>query len=296
MIQWNQHKRFSPEFLSEHHDLLVYDIYHQIKAFTLYPLNCSCKERCQCADLRTKVSLSLNVELYNRAFREGKDPETLSDMRFFLSIPDDSYFREHHGESYPLWLIEKEWEDREEQNHFKIVAQLVWTLLRLSKTQEVSPWRNSQASVTEALKELLPSTPLKKKGSRKEEGHLCGEKAYRKYLKTYKSVCHFIAALEYLREDKLLLSPRTPRDIKKFLEVSDWFRTKLLSFLTPNVKEMSFFLEEELLPLPPWVNGKDVKIPLQPLEKKLQAINDMFANAQRFPQTGVSALRNILTE
>jgi hypothetical protein len=67
IIVWNSHEDFSPQFLDKHRDLMLYDTWHRIKAFLLFPLNCMCRDRCQCDGLREKVVLSLNMSLYNKA-------------------------------------------------------------------------------------------------------------------------------------------------------------------------------------------------------------------------------------
>jgi hypothetical protein len=43
MTLWKEHRGFTPEFLTEHHDLVLYDVLHHIKAVLLYPPNCSCE-------------------------------------------------------------------------------------------------------------------------------------------------------------------------------------------------------------------------------------------------------------
>ena len=57
-------KDFSPEFLSKHHDLVLYDVFHQIRALILFPLNCSCHDSCDCSEWREKVVLALNTHRY----------------------------------------------------------------------------------------------------------------------------------------------------------------------------------------------------------------------------------------
>jgi len=161
MTLWNQHKGFSIEFLAEHHDYVLYDVFHHIKAFLLYPLNCSCDGLCQCEALRAKVVLSLNVNLYNQAQERQENPDLLSAMRFFFKIPDDGFFRKHYGDAYPIWLIQKEFQEKEASNHFRIVDRLVWTLLRLAKTYELSEYGEPRASIKEAVQVVLGKTPLK---------------------------------------------------------------------------------------------------------------------------------------
>ena len=47
-------------------DFVLYDVFHNIKAHLLYPLNCGCGEDCLCEATRAKIVLSLNVDLYNK--------------------------------------------------------------------------------------------------------------------------------------------------------------------------------------------------------------------------------------
>jgi hypothetical protein len=43
MTVWNDHQTLGEEFLIQHHNLVLYDVYHHIKAFLLFPPNCSCE-------------------------------------------------------------------------------------------------------------------------------------------------------------------------------------------------------------------------------------------------------------
>src|SRR5579863_2407021 len=99
MMIWDKHKDFSPEFLAKHHDYILYDVFHHIKAFLLYPLNCSCEGHCRCATLREKIILSLNVDLYNQAQERQDHPDHLYAMKLLFNLPDESYFRRHYGEA-----------------------------------------------------------------------------------------------------------------------------------------------------------------------------------------------------
>jgi hypothetical protein len=56
MNLWNKHKEFPKPFLAQYRDLVLYDIFHQIKALFLYPLNCDCKEICTCQITREKIA------------------------------------------------------------------------------------------------------------------------------------------------------------------------------------------------------------------------------------------------
>lgn len=278
VIVWNSHQDFSPEFLNQHRDLVLYDIFHHIKAFLLFPLNCACGDHCQCEALREKIVLSLNMSLYNKAEEEVKDLACLYALKILLKIPEDYFFRKHYAEAYPVWLIDQEFTKREQENHFKIVNQLVWTLLRLAKTYQ-SLWGEPRASLNEAVTMILGKTPLKTKALKKDD-YLCGEKAYGKYFSTYKSVSHFIVALEFVKEERQgssLFSLSTPSQIERFLSVSHWFQKELMHLRTPNVKNQFLFLEESLCPLPSWVESDAINISLEPFEGKLQEFNAKVA-------------------
>ena len=278
MMTGNQHKGLSSEFLAQHHDLLLYNAYHQIKAYLLYPPHCSCKESCQCEDLRTKAMLSLNVNLYNKARRQEDEVDRLPVMRFLLNIPDDRYLSEHYGTGYPTWLIEKELKEREEGKHFKIVNRLVWGILRLAETYKATIFKKSQASLREVIKILLGERPLKTKASNTED-YLGGEKVYFDSFTTYKPVCHFIAAWEFVKKDHSTSSLTMPHHIEAFLKTAHWLRKELLCIETPNTKMNIMFLEETLLPLPSWVSSDDIGISLEPFKERLEEIEALVREA-----------------
>lgn len=214
--------------------------------------------------------------------------------RFFLNIPEDHFFRKISGDLYPLWLIQEGFQKSETVRHFKRVDQLVWTLLCLARTWEVSPLRSFQASVEKALEIILGKGPLKTQQRKQEQKDSSGgEKAYRETFKVYKSLCPFIAAFNMMKEN----GPETPEDdreddpwedphtIEHFLKVAHFFRKMMLRVTTPNVKGQSLFSEETLFSLPPWIHSDDIDIPFHPFEDKLQEIRDMFSQAspQRHP-------------
>jgi len=60
---------------------------------------------------------------------------------------------------------------------------------------------------------------------------------------------------------------------RKLLNLSHWFRAKLLTLETPNVKERFMFSEKSLLSLPVWISSEDIQITIHPFEEKLQKIN-----------------------
>jgi len=281
MNLWDKHKEFPKSFLAQHRDLALYDIFHHIKALFLYPLNCDCEGSCKCKEIRAKIVFSLNVDLYNNARMNGTNSDYLHAMRYFYKIPDDAYFRESYGEGYPLWLIEERFREKRNQNHFKIVGYLIWTLLRLARTYELSPIdRLPLASLTEALNIILGKTPLKSKaGTQQTETYLCGEKKYLFYLNTYKPICHFIAAYQYTEEENPCFLFGDSVQIQSFLERSYWIRQKLLLIQTPNAKQKYLFAEDCLLPLPPWLKLDNISFPLEPFKDKLEEIIELIKNA-----------------
>jgi len=240
----------------------------------LYPINCYWEGPCQCDELRARIILTLNVEFYNGAIEKGEDSEQLYAIKSLLKIPEEIYFRKNWGNAYPLWLINQELENKDQL--FKIVDRLVWSLLRLAKTYEESEIGEPRASVNEAVEMILGKTPLKSKQSQ-EQDYLCGEKAYGKYFKEYKSVCHFIAAAEILKREKQrdedsFFVIKNPEQIERFLSIAHWFRKKLLSIKTPNVKTKSLFSEELLLSFSSWVNNEEVDIDIEDFDDKRQEL------------------------
>jgi hypothetical protein len=271
---WDKYKDFPPEFLAKYHEYVLYDVFHHIKAFVLYPLNCGCKDDCACEGLRAKIVLSLNVDLYLRMQEHREDCDPCYAIRHLLKIPSDSFLSKHYAQSYPVWLIQAELQKKEADNHFKIVGRLVWTLLRLAQTYELSIFKEPRASINEAVELILGKTPLKTKSNVFEkEAYLCGEKAYSAHLNTYKSVCHFMAASQLIGKGNPCFSLTQPDQIQEFLRISHWMREKLLSLETPNIRGKSLFQEATLLPLPSWINSDGLHIPVDPLEGKLQEIN-----------------------
>ena len=64
---WNQQKKSLSEFLAEHHDLVLYDPLHHVKAFLLFLPKCSCDNSYQCSKWRRKITLVFNTNIYNKA-------------------------------------------------------------------------------------------------------------------------------------------------------------------------------------------------------------------------------------
>lgn len=197
-------------------------------------------------------------------------------MKLLFKIPDDSYFKINYAQNYPIWLIQEKFQTEYTRRNF--VERLIWGLLRLGKTYELSILKEPRASINEAVSLILGGMPLKTTAKKLEkEEYLCGEKAYSAQLSAYKSVCHFITAFKFMEENSPSFSLAEPEQIQKFLSLSHWFRKKLLILQTPNVKEKSLFSEEILLSLPSWVNSDDVHIAIDPLEDKLLKINTYFS-------------------
>lgn len=276
MNLWNSHEDFSVDFLTRHHNYVLLNMLHHIKSFLLHPLNCNCKDDCACEEIREKIVLSLNIDLYNKAQKREEIPEKLYAMKLLLNIPDDNYFKLHYAQSYPIWLIQEKFQEESTRKNFKIVERLIWGLLRLGKTYELSMLNEPRASINEAIALILGGMPLKTTAKKLEkEEYLCGEKAYSAQLNIYKPVCHFIAAFKFMGENSPSLAD--PAQIQKFLSLSHWFRKKLLILQTPNVKEKSLFSEDTLLSLPSWVNSDDVHITIDHLEDKLLKTNAYFS-------------------
>ena len=270
-------KNFSSEFLSKYHDLVLYDVFHQIKALMLFPLNCACREFCECSEWREKVVLALNTHLYNQA-QVFEKPDRIFAMKALLRIPEDHAFRALYAEAYPIWLIDKELKSRENNNHFKIVDQLVWTFLRVGNATKSNSGAQ-KVSLNTAMKIIIGDTPLKAKASTlKNETHLCGEKEYANNFNKYKFVFHFIAALEVCKKEipnweymVMGIYPDTGY-IEKFLSIAHWFREKLLCLERDNVKGNVFLSEESICPLPRWVQSDNIDFPLDLSEEDLRKI------------------------
>ena len=282
MILWNEYPILSENFLKQHHDLVLYDVFHQVVAFLLYPSPCHCADApCQCDLLQKKISFSLNLDLFNFLQETREDSEFLTGARLLLNIPQESYFQKNYTQAYPSWLIEKNF--HEEEKNFKAVDQLTWALLRLCETYQLSFLREIRTSISESLEVIFGNTPVKTKKREKLKDSHGGEHFYKRQFKRYKSVCHFIAALQFMKKFKhkkyrelALFSWNQSDRIERFLSLSEWFRRKLLLLQTPNAKKKDVFLPEEILPLPSWVVSHEVDIPIEPFEKKLEEINAPF--------------------
>ena len=280
---WNPPKKFSPEFLDQYHELVVYDVFHRIKVFLLFPHDCACETNCRCEEWRKKAILALNTNLYNKARQQGEKLSRLKAMKELWRMPEAHLFQGLYANSYPIWAIEKELKAREENDHFNVLDQLVWTFLRLGKTT-TAYLGTPEVSVNEVFHILKKPPSGATKEQLKEDERRCGKKKYEDLWKQYQYVCHFIAALALWEKEvtggKRLFSDPYPslEQIKRFLSLAHWFRQKLLALKRPNVKESVFLLEENLCPLPPWVQSEGIDFPIDPDQEK---IREVFANAVR---------------
>jgi hypothetical protein len=278
----NSHEKiFSSSFLSQHHDIILYNTLHQIIAFLLFPTNGPSNIRYRYEELREKVILSLNVELFNRAEKEEKDQERLYTIRCILRIPEDIFFPRLSIESYPLWIIKEDFQKIDEGNYFRNIEKFVWALLRSDKTKEAYLSKKSHVITEKEKGEMSLGKSLLKtnviKFQRKDR--LTHERTFEKHFETYKPFCHFIAAYECMRREKQQgwqFSLNQPNQIQRFLNISHWFRKNLLSLKTPGVNEKVLFSEEDLVSLPTWVQGDEVDIPIEPGDNEIHEIGSSF--------------------
>lgn len=272
MITRTIYKNFPPEYLGDHQDILLYDLFHHLQAYLLCPPHCVCDGLCSCDEMRQKIVLSLNMDLYDGAVERNEASDKLHAMRFLFDIPETIFCRLHYTKGYPSWLIHKELQKQEKENLLKSIEHLIWTLLRLAKTYETSVLNTPWASLNGAIQLILGDTPLKTKNGPKKP-YFCGEKAYGKRLREYKPICHFIAAMEMVKKDSPI---DTATQIKRFLSISQWLKEKLLAVQTTNVKNEHLFLQENFFSLPVWLQLDNVDIPLEPFKDKLKEINNMI--------------------
>jgi hypothetical protein len=267
MNPWNPYRDLPSECLTEHRDLVLYDTFHHIQALLLFPPNCSCNEACLCDEWRKKIILSLSTSRYMRACREKKDPKLLSAMKFYLDIPDAHLFMELYEEAYPRWLIEKELQTREEGKPFKIVHRLVWCIFRLAATHKATIFQRPKASLREVIRVILGPGPVKK-----NENYLGGEKAHFDRFNEYKPICHFIAALGFVKQNQEASSLTTLDHIEAFLKTAHWVKKELLGIENPNARKETMFREDGFISLPTWVDSNDVVIPIEPFKERLEQI------------------------
>ncbi len=282
MTIWDTPQEFKQAFCKEHQNYILADVFHRIKAHLLYPLNCGCESKsyCPCEDLRARVVLTLNIELYNQAEDWQKDQRLLSALRHFLQIPDDRFLRRHLDKIHAPDFIAREFQKKVEAKHFQIVNELVWTLLRLVATNHAVGFSAPHASLNEAIGIILGKAPLKSRWRKQaQKDYLCGEKGFIAHLKTYKAVCHFIAAFKLIDPagKRSYFNLTKPRQIEKFLKYSHGLREILLILETPNSKEKNLFTPDSLIPLPDWVDSDDMDIPIEPLADKLRYLKEQLA-------------------
>lgn len=196
-------------------------------------------------------------------------------MKALWYIPEDHFFRVMYPEAYPIWVVEKELKEREENGHFKMIDQLVWTFLRLGKTSEFSSG-TSKVSINEAKKIISRDLPVHSKAAELKKTDHVGERKYEDQFKHYKYVCHFIAAQAVWRKEvpdweKLFKQhPYLPLEqVERFLSLAHWFRKKLLSLERPNVKGKVFLLEKDICPLPDWIQSDDIDLPIEPIDEHI---------------------------
>lgn len=276
-IDWNPYEEFSPAFLDKHYELVLLNIFHHIMAFLLFPADCSCKERCCCHGWRHKIILSLNTARYNRLCFVHEDSKVLHAVKSLWNLPDDSTFRESFPNAYPLWAINSGLKSKEKSGDFKIISQLVWTFLRLGQTYKKCI-STREVSFSEAV-EIIGDLPVNTKAPHLNQlKPLRGAKAYRALFKRYTSVCHFIAALELCKKEdpmwdsswECLYPPR--EKVQRFINIAQWFRNNLLLLERRNVKGKVFLTEEELCPLPEWIQFQEVDFPIDIIQKKVEEL------------------------
>lgn len=272
MITRTIYKNFPIEYFNDHQDILLYDVFHHLQAYLLYPPHCGCDGPCPCHKMRKRIVLSLNMDLYDEAVKRKEDSDKLYAMRFLFEIPETTFCRLNYTKGYPFWLIHKELDKREKDNLYKSIEHLIWTLLRLARTNEVSSFNTPWASLKGAIQLILGDMPLQTKNGAKKP-YFCGEKAYGKRLREYKPICHLITAMEMVKKDSPI---NTPDQIKRFLSISEWLKERLIAVQTMNVKKERLFLQENFFSLPTWLQLDKVDIPLEPFEGKLKEINDMI--------------------
>lgn len=282
MIYRNSYSRFADSYIAEYRGVVLEDVWHHVQGHLLFPLGCTCKD-CQCNHWRQQVILTLNMVYYHQLKGNHVPPEKLYGTKLILDLPDDSYLVEHYQDSYPLWLIHKELKMRFDNKDFKTVDTLCWTMMEIAQANRLY-LSELRTSITEAVRFILGEKPLKVGA----QDYLCGEKAFGRMLNKYKSVVHFILALEHMRKederDSLIYEKAAaypldgPKQINRFLSLSLWFRKELLKLVRPNVKDPELFHEYELLTLPSWVTYEHISIPILPLEAKVQEIKNSIVH------------------
>lgn len=177
-------------------------------------------------------------------------------------MPDETTYREFYPNAYPLWAINNGLKNKEKSGDFKLISELVWTFLRLGQTYKTCIGTR-EVSFSEAV-DMIGDLPVNAKAPHLNDlKSLRGEKAYRALFKRYKSVCHFMAALEFCKKEdpkwesswECLYPPR--EKVQRFINIAHWFRTNLLLLERRNVKGKVFLKEEDLFALPSWAQNQE---------------------------------------
>lgn len=299
-ITWNPYEMFSSQFLYKHYELVLCHILHHIKAFLLFPADCLCEKQCLCHESREKIIFSLNTACYNRLYPIIETSNSLHAIKALWNLPEDHKYRELHTSAYSLCFVEKELKSREERGDFEIINQLVWTFLRLGQTSKVC-LMTTEVSFSDAVEMIAGGMPVKVKADRlKKSEPLRGEKTYGALFKRYQSICHFIAALAFCKKedprwDNLSECLYPPLEcMERFLNVAHWFRKNLLLLERRNVKGKVFLREEELCPLPDWIQIQEIDLPIEPFQDK---VKEILSNVQYIdPVTKVVKMVNLYEE
>lgn len=249
MLIRDTYKSLSPEELAKYYDVLLFDIFHHIQAFLLYPPHCSCKDICLCDEMREKIVLSLNLNYLDNVI--GKSSERFSVADYLLEIPETSAFMEIFVHGYPIWLTKKELKKKEESHLFKDIADFVWNFISIATTSEAPALDEMQVNPIEVT--LVTQPPLSRKTS--DTNCTFGDKINNKHLN--KSIWHLIAAMEYVKRDKPL---NTAKQIKLFLDIAKGIREKLLSIPASQQKKEYLFSKKDFRTFPDWVQVSSINI------------------------------------
>lgn len=276
MVYRESYSRFTPVFLERQQEVFRQDVFHHVLTYLLFTIDCRNEH------LRQNAILTLGMDYYHSSRNKGESGPQLDAIKIILEIPDSTYLADHYEDSYPLWLIQRDLKARIEDNSFKMVDQLGWTMLKMSKAYYIR-YRERRASLTEALRLTLGETPLKSGDGR----YIAGEKTFSRAFNKYRPVCHFIMAFEYMRRGERVLEDEedpssydildfsidTADQVDRFLSLALWFRKELRELVRPNVKDPALFPESELIVLPEWINCKGVDISIKPHAKKLRELD-----------------------
>ncbi len=277
MCTLNTGKDFS-ELLVKHRDIKIHDTFHQVLAMLLYPLHDKCGQNCNCAEKRQKVVFSLNVELFNRLKPTLTDKTELYITKLLLQIPEDHDFIQNWNKSFPAWLVYEQL--KKQEIRFKRVEHLVWGLLRLAKTNQQHAG-NNESSIKEAVRLLFEE--LQHSDTPKPFG---GKKAYDRAFRVFKRLSHLIAGVSFLNPETSPLATesdlysKTPEQINSFFARADWIKQRIESMKTPNVEGQSLFFKAPLVSLPKWVDSKNIEIPLEPFQTRVDEIKNEISQAE----------------